>query len=193
MKKFVTILAITAICLASLAVRAQSTNGTTTASATPPSSFFSSAQQFFATFNTNYTFAGTKIEMSTGYKQVNGANASSELYAQYDLNPSWDIAVNGQFSGLGSAVNAVEAGAGYALVNYYDTKLQLDVLGGWDSTKGRLINGSSSGTYVIEPRLSFKKKLTANTYAENAFSLPIYGVGKLNTQPSIYIGVGFTY
>ena len=156
--------------------------------------FFTSAKNFFTVQNTNLTFAGVKLEVSTGYKQVNGANASSELYAQYNLSDRRDAMANIQFSGLGSAINAFEGGIGYAIINSYDVKVQTDLLIGWDSTKGTVINGGpGQGALVIEPRLGLKKKLTSNTYAETAISLPFYSIGKPNTQPSFYIGAGFTY
>lgn len=160
---------------------------------TAPTNFLGSVQSYLTSVNTNYTFAGVKLEASSGYKQVNGANAASEVYLQYDFNPSYDAMLNCQFSGLGSAVNAVEGGFGYALINHFDTKVQADILAGWDSTKGNVVKGVNQGALVVEPRVALKKKLTDNTFAETALSLPIYTIGKINTQPSIYIGVGFTY
>lgn len=157
--------------------------------------FVNSAYYYFTSFNTNFNFDGVKLEMSSGYKQVNGANAANELYAQYDFGASsqFDVMANFQFSGLGSAVNAAEAGFGYALISHYDTKIQLDLLGGWDSTKGYTVNGVNQGAGVIEPRIELKKKLTPNTFASTAISLPEYTIGKFNTQPSFYVGLGFTY
>lgn len=157
----------------------------------PGTTFVNSVEQYFTDINTNYTFIGVKLELSSGYKQVTGANAASELYAQYNLTENVDVMGNFQFSGVGSAVNAAEGGIGYALINHYDLKLQGDLLLGWDNTRS---DGQSwRDSFVIEPRLALKKKLTPNTYAETAVSLPFFTVGKMNTQPSFYIGVGFTY
>jgi len=164
-----------------------------TGPANPGTLFVDSVANYFTAINTNFTFAGTKLEMSSGYKQVNGVNASSELYAQFNVNDSFDLMGNFQFSGIGSAINAVEGGLGYSVINHFDTKVQIDLLAGWDSTKGNTVKGVQQGALVIEPRIALKKKLTPNTYAETAISLPIYTIGQLNTQPSFYIGVGFTY
>lgn len=158
-----------------------------------PASFLGSVQSYLTDINTNYTFTNVTLEASTGYKQVNGANAASEMYLQYNFGGGFDAMANFQFSGVGSAVNAAEAGVGYALINHFDTKVQADLLAGWDTTKGAVVKGSSQGAIVVEPRVALKKKLSLNTFAETAISLPVYTIGKLNTQPSIYIGVGFTY
>ena len=179
MKKLIALLAIAASL--SLAAQAQTTT------ANPGTTFVNSVENYFTSFNTNYTFTGVSLELSSGYKQVAGVNAASELYAQYDLG-SFDIAGNFQFSGVGSAINAAELGVGYAFISHYDTKVEASLLGGYDATKN---NGQ--GSAVIEPRISLKKKLTTNTYAETAISLPVYFIGKVNTVPSFYIGVGFTY
>ncbi len=161
--------------------------------ANPATTFVGSVENYFTLINTNFTFSGVTLEMSSGYKQVTGANAASELYAQYNLTDNFDVMGNFQFSGLGSAINAIEAGPGYAFINHSDLKLQADLLVGWDSTKGNTTGKAGQGALVIEPRLALKKKLTLNTYAETAVSLPQYTLGKMNTQPSFYIGVGFTY
>ena len=71
--------------------------------------------------------------------------------------------------------------------------MQGDILAGWDSTKGTTVKGVNQGCVVVEPRVALKKKLSVNTYAETAVSVPFYSIGKVNTQPSIYVGVGFTY
>jgi hypothetical protein len=185
MKKILTLIGVAAL-LATTTLSAQTNNPANT-------TFLTTAQDYLTSINTNYTFTGVKLEVSTGYKQVNGVNAASEIYAQYDFAGGFDVMLNGQFSGVGSAVNAAEAGVGYAIISHFDTKVQLDLLAGYDRTKGELVKGASQGAIVVEPRVALKKKLTANTFAETAISLPLYSSGKVNTQPSIYVGVGFTY
>lgn len=157
--------------------------------------FLQSAQEYFTANNTNFTFADCKLEVSAGYKQVNGANAASELYGQYNFGGgnNFDAMANLQFSGIGSAVNGAELGFGYALINNHAIKVQADLLAGYDATKASLAKVPQYGAVVVEPRLALKKKLTPNTYAETAFSFPVYSVGRVNTQPSIFVGVGFTY
>lgn len=145
--------------------------------------FFQSAANWATSFNTNYTFSGVTLEADTGYKQVTGANAANFVNVQYDIgNFSIDGAV--QFSGVGSALNGEELGVGYAVINHYDFKCELGLIGGYDAT----FNAGE-----IEPRVTLKKKLTPNTYAILALSLPErFGHG-LNDTPTFWAGAGFTY
>ena len=174
MKKYIAVIAV-----ALLAVGAQA-----------QTNFVNSVEAYFTSFNTNYGFGGVKLELSSGYAQVTGANAASKLFAQYDIN-SFDVIGSVQFSGVGSALNGGESGVGYTIISHYDTKVQIDLLAGYDNTK--LDGKGKSGAIVVEPRIALKKKLTQNTYAETTLSLPIFSVGRFNSNPTIYAGVGFTY
>lgn len=149
----------------------------------PSATIFNSIELYFISFNTNYTWTNVTIEADSGYAQVTGVNASSKLNLQYDIG-NFNVGTSLQFSGVGSAVNAFEGQVGYALVNYYDTKVDFDLRAGYDDT----VRGA-----VIEPLLSLKKKLTPNTYAETAISFPFYTGGTFTKTPTIYIGVGFTF
>jgi hypothetical protein len=146
-------------------------------------SFFTSAEQYLTSFNTNYTFTGVMFEAATGYKQVTGVGAASVIDAQYDIN-RFHILTSFQFSGVGSTVNAEEAGVGYDVIQYYDTVLEANLLGGYDENQ-------HSGE--IEPKIDIKKKMTLNTYTEIGISIPFYFTQKLNNTPSFYIEAGFTF
>jgi hypothetical protein len=150
---------------------------------TAAGTIFSSIASYFTSFNTNYTWAGVTIEADSGYAQVTGVNASSKLNVQYDIG-NFDVGTSLQFSGVGSAINAWEGQVGYAVVNHYDTKVDVLLRGGYDDT-------TRGG--VIEPGISLKKKLSENTYAETAITFPIYTAGTFTRTPTIYIGVGFTF
>ncbi len=121
--------------------------------------------------------------MDSGYAQVTGVNAASKLNLQYDIG-NFNLGTSLQFSGVGSAVNALEGQVGYAIITHYDTKVDIDLRAGYDDT--------TRGA-VVEPVLALKKKLTPNTYAETAISFPIYTTGTFTKTPTIYVGVGFTF
>jgi hypothetical protein len=146
-------------------------------------SFFQTAEQYLTSFNTNFTFQGVSFEAATGYKQVTGVGAASVIDAQYDIN-RFHILTSFQFSGVGSAFNAEEGGVGYDVIQYYDTALEANLLGGYDET---LHSGE------IEPRVNLKKKWTYNTYSELGISLPVYFKEKFNNTPSFYLEEGFTF
>ena len=154
-----------------------------------PPSFFNTAEAYLTSFNPAYSWNTVKLEVSSGYKQVTGANASSVLDVGYDFNTTtWinGFSIQGtiQFSGVGSAINSGELGLGYAVVEHLDTKVDLVLLGGYDGNKNAA---------VIEPGIFLKKKLTENTFAETGFTLPVFAKGKFNSSPSIRAEVGFTY
>jgi hypothetical protein len=145
--------------------------------------FFNSVMTYLTSFNTNYTFQGVTFESDTGYKQVTGVGAASVLDMQYDID-KFHIATSLQFSGVGSAFNAEEGGAGYDLIQYYDTALEANLLGGYDETV-------HSG--VIDPGLDIKKKMTPNTFTEIGIALPVYFKEKFNSTPTFKIAAGFTF
>ena len=146
--------------------------------------FVDSLEGYLTSFNTNYTFTNVTVELTTGYKQVTGVNAASYLDGQYDLSDGLNFDVSLQFSGVGSAFNAYEAGIGYNIVRHYDTELNVVLLGGYDSV-------AKSG--VIEPGVTLKKKMTVNTYTEVGISLPVFFKGSFNSNPTFRAGVGFTF
>lgn len=175
-------IAVVSVCLA-IGAHAQ------TNSPVQPPSFFSTAQDYLTSFNPAFTWTNVSLEVSSGYKQVTGANAASVLDVGYDLNTAnWlnGFSIQGtvQFSGVGSAINSGEAGIGYAIIRHFDTKVDLVLLGGYDGIKDGI---------VVEPGIFLKKKMTLNTFAETGFSLPVFDKGKFNSNPSIRAEVGFTF
>ncbi|MDE2100810.1 MAG: hypothetical protein KGL39_26425 [Patescibacteria group bacterium] len=177
MKKQLTFLAILAAVAAIFSCSAKAQTNT-------PATFFTSAESYLTSFNTNYTFDGVTLEMSTGYKQVTGINAASFVDAQYNFANGLNIDASIQFSGVGSPINAFQAGIGYNVIKHYDCEVNAVVLAGYDDVK-------SAGVY--EPGLTLKKKLTPNTFAELGISLPIYSTGSFNRNPTFRVGTGFTF
>lgn len=148
-----------------------------------PATFFTSVQDYFTSFNTNYKWSSEMFDAETGYKQVTGVNAASFATINYHIGDTVEAVGNIQYSGIGSAINGGEIGIGYA-INHYDTRLTFDLLGGYDVNRG-------SGE--VEPKLEAKKKLTVNTYASVGMSLPIFFKGGMNTQPTFWTGLGFSF
>jgi hypothetical protein len=147
--------------------------------------FLQSAEAYFTSFNTNVdeNWTNVTLEASTGYKQVTGVNAASYVDVQYDIS-KFNVGAVFQFSGVGSPINAMEAQFGYDLVEYFDTKLELDIRGGYDWN----VRGA-----IVEPAVMLKKKLTSNTFAEIGVSMPIYSKGSFNQTPTFESGIGFTF
>ena len=148
-----------------------------------PATFFTSVQDYFTSFNTNYVWTGVMFDAETGYKQVTGVNAASFATVNYHIGDSVEAVGNIQYSGIGSAINGGEIGIGYA-INHYDTRLTIDLLGGYDTGRG---------CGEVEPKLEAKKKLTVNTYASVGMSLPVFFKGGMNTQPTFWTGLGFSF
>lgn len=163
------------------AVFAQTTNGPV--GLTSPS-FFASAENYFTSFNTNYTWSHVTLEAATGYKQVTGVNAASTLEVQRDFSGRWEVGLAAQFSGVGSPVNALQAQVGYGWVEHFDTKLEADLRAGYDWTRSAA---------VVEPVVFVSKKLTPNTFLKTGVSLPIYSRGRFNRTPTFYLETGFTF
>jgi hypothetical protein len=174
MKK--TIILATVALLACFGVQAQ-TNPQTV------QSFAVSFEQYMTSFNTNYSFTNVTIEVATGYKQVTGIGAASTLDGQYDIG-NFNLGLGLQFSGVGSAINAGVGQIGYAIVNHYDTKVDVDLRAGYDLVR-------KCG--VVEPAIFLEKKMTPNTFTRVGASMPIYTSGPQSTTPTFYVEAGFTY
>ena len=157
--------------------------GSTNALATTQT-FIDSADAYFTSFNTNFTWTNVSFEISTGYKQVTGVGAANSLELQYDFPSKWTVLAAFQFSGVGSPLNTAEAGAGYQLIQKWDAVLELDALLGYDW---------NSKALLAEPSIKIKKKLTTNTYAAVGLSLPIESVGKFNRNPTLDLETGVTF
>ena len=174
-------LAAVSISLLTPAARAQS--ATNAPPAQTEQTFFTSAQNYLTTFNPAFTWTNVTLEAATGYKQVTGVGATSVVDLQYDLG-RWNVGSAFQFSGVGSPVNAVEAQAGYALFEYLDAKVDLDLRAGYDWN----VHAGE-----VEPGLFVAKKMTPNTFAKLGVSLPIYFKGAVSHTPTFYLETGFTF
>jgi hypothetical protein len=179
--------------LAPLAAAAQTTN-----LLTPQESFFQTAEQYFTSANTNYTWAGNTFEIAAGADYMSSVNWANYLDAQYDLNKStsptsgdWAFQDRLAFeakirnAGIAGTVDSVETGPELTLISYYSVKLEGGVDGGYDLDRD---------CAIIEPKLTLRDKLTPNTFAGVCLSLPIWVNGKpLNNVPDIGLEAGFTY
>lgn len=147
-------------------------------------SFFDSAQSYFTAVNTNYNWSLTKFELATGYKKIQTVGNSMTLDGQYNITPRFSLGAAAQFSSVGSPFNSIEASIGFGAIVFYDTKLEVQVRPGWDWTQQ---------SFMVEPGIFLKKKLTQNTFVSTGLSLPWYTKGPLNNTPALYIETGFTY
>jgi hypothetical protein len=147
--------------------------------------FGESALDYFTSINTNYCWTNSAfgVEVGTGYKQVGGVNEASTFDIQKDLD-RFNIGGAFQFSGVGSPLNAAEGQLGYAVIEYYDLKVDFNVRAGYDWN----VEG-----IVIEPGIFLKKKGTLNTFFETGISFPVYLTEKFNNTPTFYFQTGFTF
>ena len=144
--------------------------------------FIGSLTGYLTTFNTNadQSWAGSSFEISTGYRQITGVGAQNETSIQKDFG-LFNVGASMQYSGVGSAVNGAEAQVGYALVQHFDTEIDLNVRGGFG------MNAQSVRAGVIEPGLVIKKLQTSNTATELGISMPCYFKGKFNNTPTFLV------
>ena len=185
MKKYMKIiLSVVATILLVTSINAQSTNDVSNTNA--PSNvdtFFNSAQSYLTSFNTNYTWTNVTFEAALGYKQVAGVGAASTLEAQRDIK-KFNFGTAFQFSGVGGVVDVWQGQVGYAIIEHYDAKVDLNLRPGYDWVRN---------TGVVEPGIFILKKGTKNTFFKSGLTLPMYFSGPFNRSPSFYIETGFTY
>jgi hypothetical protein len=164
------------------------------ASAQNATNIVNSVQAYFTSFNTNYSWTNISLEVDAGYAQIPSGFAASKLNAQYDVGSTKQYGIGGsiQFSGAGSAINGAEAQFSYALIQHFDTKLEVVLAGGFDDTIQNS-EGNRVGSWVVEPGFDVKKKGTDNTYEILKFTFPVHGIGKFESTPTVYAGIGFTY
>lgn len=155
--------------------------GTTTIS--NPQTFLGSVGSYFTSANTNFTWTNNVIEAAVGADYLAGVNFAQFAEGQYDLG-RWDIEGKIRNASIGGIVDSVEAGGGYALINYYSVKVEGSVIGGYDLDKN---------CGLIEPKLTLRDKATANTFFGAAISLPEWFQGAMNRTPCVSVETGFTY
>lgn len=155
-----------------------------TNSSVPPQNFFQSVQQYFTSANTNFTWTSNRLECAVGADYMSSVNWANYLDAQYDVG-RFGIETKMRNAGIAGTVDSVQAGIEYTLVQYYSVKLEAGVIGGYDLERNSVI---------IEPKLTVRSKLTANTFAGLVLSLPIWTAGKpMNNVPDVGVEAGFTY
>jgi len=149
-----------------------------------PDQFYGTAFQWATSIDTNKDWRTIDLEVATGYKQVNGIGAASDLTAQYNFG-RWNAGAWIQFSGVGSAIDAAGAQGGYAIIQDGDLKLETNLRVGY----GRQITERSGGV-IIEPEIALTKLMTKNTLTKIGLSLP-QDCKRFNNNPTFYVEVGF--
>lgn len=169
-----------------------------TNSPTLPQNFFQSVEQYLASANTNYTWAGNTFEIAAGADYMSSVNWANYLDAQYDFRSTLNsqnsqpafldrLALEAKIrnAGVAGTVVSAEAGLQCTLISYYSVKLEAGVDGGYDLERNAA---------MIEPKLTLRDKLTPNTFAGVCLSLPIWAGGRpVNNVPDIGVEAGFTY
>jgi hypothetical protein len=174
-------------------LRSTSSNAQTS-SLTPSQNFFQTAEQYFTSANTNYTWTGNTLEIAAGADYMSSVNWANYLDAQYDFNSASSsssflnrLAIEAKMrnAGIAGTVVSAEAGLQCTLISYYSIKLQAGVEGGYDLERN---------SAIIEPKLTLRDKLTPNTFAGVCLSLPVWVKGRpVNNVPDIGLEAGFTY
>lgn len=155
-----------------------------TNTAVPPQNFFQSVQQYFTSANTNFTWTNNTLECAIGADYMSSVNWANYLDAQYDVG-KFGIEAKMRNAGIAGAVDSLQAGIEYTLIQYYSVKLEAGVIGGYDLERN---------SPIIEPKLTVRSKLTPNTFAGVVLSLPIWTTGRpMNNVPDIGVEAGFTY
>ena len=172
------LVALAAICLLTTNMTAR---GQTNA---PVQTFFETAEAYFTSANTNYSWASNTLEMAVGADYMSSVNWANYVDAQYDMG-RFGFEAKMRNAGIAGTVDSAEGGVGYALIEYDSVKLQAGIDGGYDLDRNAAL---------IEPKLTLRDKLTPNTFLGVAISLPIWTNGKpMNRVPDIGIETGFTY
>ena len=138
--------------------------------------FFYQAADWGTSFNTNFNWTAT-LQFEDGYNQTTGQGASDYLRAQYNFS-RWNVTAEGDFFGVGSALNAGE----------YDFKLELNGLVG-----GQKIPGTTTLRLKVEPELKITKFMTRITYATASLSIPWEKGVTFDGTPAFRAGMGFTF
>lgn len=156
-----------------------------------PQNFFQTAENYFTSANTNYTWAGNTLEIPAGADYMSSVNWANYLDAQYDFSSSSSLAnhfaieAKMRNAGIAGTVDSVQVGIQYTLVSFYSVKLEAGLDGGYDLDRN---------SALIEPKFTLRDKLTPNTFAGIVLSLPIWTGGHpVNNVPDIGLEAGFTY
>jgi hypothetical protein len=150
---------------------------------TLPASFFATIQSYLTSVDTNFTWVSNRLEAAAGGDYQGGVQWASYVSGQLDLG-RWDLESKIRNVGLGGALESIEAGGGYTLIQDGSLKIQGSLLAGYDFTRHLAL---------VEPQAVLKKKTTRNTYIELGVGLPLWLEKPINNRPNFFIGVGFTY
>jgi hypothetical protein len=145
--------------------------------------FLQSAEDYFTSFNTNYTWSSITLDAETQVKQSPIGGLSDQVKVAYHLS-NFEFIAAAQFNGANTPLNQMEGGVGYDILNHYDTEVTISVLGGYSQEQD---------SALIEPGIELKKKLTTNTYASIGASMPYYFRRSFSSTPTFTTGVGFTF
>jgi len=178
MKKILTLIGVTAL-LATFTINAQVTNSIP--------NFMNQAAGWATSYNTNYDWTGVTLQFEDGVAGTTGIGAADYIRAQYNFGRI-NVALEGQFFGTGSAFNDVEAGVGYAVIQKYDFKAEINLLAG-----GTKVGTSSTMKFKAEPEIKLSKKMTVNTYATMSLSLPYVQGQTFDGTPEFRTAVGFHF
>jgi opacity protein-like surface antigen len=182
MKKIIATVAV-ALVIGSGVAQAQTTN-------TIPN-FFAEAAGWATSFDTNKSWTPVAFQMEDGLNQTTGTGASDYIRGQYNMG-RWNLTAEGDFFGIGSTFNAIEGGVGFALIQKYDFKAEINVLLG--VTKQIDSGGvNASWKFKAEPEIKITKLMTANTYSTISISVPWIEGQKFDGTPAFRVGMGFTF
>lgn len=149
--------------------------------------FFSQAMAWGTSFDTNKSWTPITFQFEDGLNQATGTGAADYIRGQYDIN-RWNLTAEGDFFGIGSTFNAIEGGGGFALIQKYDFKGEINLLLG-TTTSGTTGNWK----FKAEPEIKITKLMTVNTYATASISVPWVDGQKFNGTPAFRVGAGFTF
>jgi hypothetical protein len=158
------------------------------ACAQPTTNFLQSAQLYFTSVNTNYTFS--RFLLWNGMNYQNNVNISDELVASFDVYAPTNCYQGGltasleggmRNSGIAGTVVSGQGGAGLNY-NYYDTRIGLYADGGYDDPLHR---------GFAEVGLRLLKKPTANTFLGTGLGLQFPTTGPQYPLVSVFGGVTF--
>jgi hypothetical protein len=148
-----------------------------------PANFFGTVQSYLTSVDTNFDWTSNRLEIAAGADYLNGLEWANYVSGQYDFG-RWDLESKIRNIGIAGAIESVEGGGGYTLIQDYSLKLQGSVLVGYDFDRSAAL---------IEPQAAIKKKSTRNTYLEIGIGMPLWLQKSFNDRPNIFIGAGFTY
>lgn len=147
--------------------------------------FFENTETWGTSFDTNKSWTPITAQFEDGLNQsTTGTGASDYIRGQYDMG-RWNVTVEGDFFGVGSAFTSIEGGGGFALIQKYDFKTEINILLG--------IGRNPAWKFQCEVECKLTKLMTANTYATASIYLPYRSGQTFDGSPGFRGGLGFTF